>query len=115
MDHHCLLVPSREADLDQFPYKTEYYNNLLMSENARCQSFDYKSRSPQLMYRKSILKDLRLLSDKLSLGAATLHLSVRLLDIFMDNYEIEEKQLILAASSCLLVAGHNNTSTFFCN
>ena len=67
-----------------------------------------KQKFIQLNHRKDLLEELYLLSKKLKLSNTTYHLAVHLLDIFMDHHEIDVKQLMLAASSCLLISGLND-------
>ena len=59
----------------------------------------------QIKFRKGLVKSLSGLNDKLGLGASTFHLSVHLMDMFMDCHEIAQQQLMLTASTCLLISG----------
>lgn len=89
---------------DDFPYKNEYYANLLWRENERFLEYQFQARSPQIKFRKGLVKSLSGLNDKLGLGASTFHLSVHLMDMFMDCHEIAQQQLMLTASTCLLIS-----------
>lgn len=60
----------------------------------------------QLPFRQELIKNLKQLNDKLDLSLSTFHLAVHLLDIFMDCHEIDQQQLMLAGSTCLLIAGN---------
>ena len=47
---------------------------------------------------------LRQLGEQLRLGNTSVHLAVRLLDLFMDNHRVETAHLSLVALGCLLLA-----------
>ena len=60
---------------------------------------------PQINVRRELIKSLKWLADKLRLGGTTFHVSVYLLDFFMDSCVIEHHQLMLTASTCLFISG----------
>ncbi|CAH1783470.1 unnamed protein product [Owenia fusiformis] len=64
----------------------------------------YFSRSPQMHLRRYVVDWLAVICDKFKLCTTARHLSVYLLDYFMDKFDIEEPQLYLVAIGCILVA-----------
>jgi len=87
-----------------FPYRKEYHAHLLYKESRNSQRHQFRGRSPQMSYRKYLIKSLKQLSDKLGLAATTFHVAVHLLDYFMDSHGIEPHQLTLTATSCLFLS-----------
>ncbi|KAI9564632.1 putative cyclin-J-like [Daphnia sinensis] len=85
------MARHNSCDDETFPYNHEYYALLRFKENERFYHYQFQARSPQL-------------NDKLGLSLSTFHLAVHLLDIFMDCHEIDQQQLMLAGSTCLLIA-----------
>lgn len=69
-------------------------------------------RSPQLHRRRELVVWCGSVAEELGLRTLTLHLAVRLLDMFMDGHNIQEPQLYLTSLSCILVAAkvHENDS-----
>lgn len=66
---------------------------------ARC-----RRQSPQLARRRHLVDWTCEVQAKLKLTEATLHLAVRLLDLFMDGHDIQEPQLYLVCLGALLLA-----------
>uniref|UniRef100_UPI00358E5825 cyclin-J-like isoform X2 n=1 Tax=Myxine glutinosa TaxID=7769 RepID=UPI00358E5825 len=64
----------------------------------------FRGQSPQLPLRRHFIDLLCVLASRFQLSAATRHLAVYLLDLFMDRYDIAVKQLYVAALSCLVLA-----------
>lgn len=64
----------------------------------------YFARSPQLCVRRYLVDWLAVLCEKFELCTTARHLTVTLLDFFMDKFNIEEPQLKLVALGSLLVA-----------
>ncbi|XP_034235327.1 cyclin-J isoform X2 [Thrips palmi] len=60
--------------------------------------------SPQIQHRAYLVSWIRVRAEKFNLGTCTVHLSIYLLDIFMDNYNIELEKLHLVALICLQIA-----------
>ena len=58
----------------------------------------------QLGERRRLVDMLRLIGERLRLGNTSVHLAVRLLDLFMDNHRVEVAHLSLVALGCLLLA-----------
>jgi len=69
-------------------------------------------RSPQLHRRRDLVVWCGGVAEELGLRTLTLHLAVRLLDMFMDGHNIQDPQLYLTSLSCILVAAkvHENDS-----
>jgi hypothetical protein len=65
----------------------------------------YKASSPQLAVRRYLVDWLAIIFEKIGSSYGILHLSVTLMDYFMDNHDIPEPQLHLVALTCFLLAG----------
>lgn len=65
----------------------------------------FKASSPQLSVRRYLVDWLAIIFEKVGSSYGILHLSVSLMDYFMDNHDIPEPQLHLVALSCFLIAG----------
>lgn len=64
----------------------------------------YKASSPQLALRRYLVDWLAIIFEKMGSSYGILHLSVSLMDFFMDNHDIPEPQLHLVALTCFLLA-----------
>lgn len=64
----------------------------------------YKASSPQLAVRRYLVDWLAIIFEKIGSSYGILHLSVALMDYFMDNHDIPEPQLHLVALTCFLLA-----------
>ena len=64
----------------------------------------YKASSPQLAVRRYLVDWLAIIFEKIGSSYGILHLSVTLMDYFMDNHDIPEPQLHLVALTCFLLA-----------
>ncbi|XP_064811424.1 cyclin-J-like [Oncorhynchus masou masou] len=64
----------------------------------------YRAHSPQIGMRRYFADLLAILSNRYQLCPTARHLSVYLLDLFMDHYDVAVKQLYVIALSCLLLA-----------
>lgn len=69
----------------------------------------------QLAMRGALVEFLRIVSERLKLSVATTHLSVYLLDRFMDAHHISDNQLRLTALTAILLAGIFLFFSFFFN
>uniref|UniRef100_A0A8C4QKW1 Cyclin-J-like protein n=1 Tax=Eptatretus burgeri TaxID=7764 RepID=A0A8C4QKW1_EPTBU len=76
----------------------------LSSETKELKLPVFRGQSPQLPLRRHFIDLLCVLASRFQLSAATRHLAVYLLDLFMDRYDIAVKQLYVAALSCLVLA-----------
>ena len=65
----------------------------------------YKASSPQIAVRRYLVDWLAIIFEKIGSSYGILHLSVTLMDYFMDNHDIPEPQLHLVALTCFLLAG----------
>ena len=65
----------------------------------------YMASSPQLSLRRYLVDWLAIIFEKMGCSYGILHLSVCLMDFFMDNHDIPEPQLHLVALTCFLLAG----------
>lgn len=72
----------------------------------------YKASSPQIGVRRYLVDWLAIIVEKIGSSYGILHLSVTLMDYFMDNHDIPEPQLHLVALTCFLVAGIKITMCF---
>jgi len=63
-----------------------------------------RQQSPQLASRRHLVEWSTEVAGKLSLSAATLHLALRIVDLFMDGHDIQEPQLYLVCLGALLLA-----------
>jgi len=63
-----------------------------------------RQQSPQLASRRHLVEWTTEVAGKLSLSAATLHLALRIVDLFMDGHDIQEPQLYLVCLGALLLA-----------
>lgn len=61
-------------------------------------------QSPQSNYRNHLLDLIRTFAENQQLGRTTVHLTVYVMDIFMDNHKIYVDRLKLVAMVCLLLA-----------
>lgn len=67
----------------------------------------------QISGRGPLIDVIKESAAKLSLGPSTVHLSVYMLDLFMDSHDILPHQLILTAQTCLFVAGIVSTACYY--
>ena len=72
----------------------------------------YKASSPQINVRRYLVDWLAIIFEKIGSSYGILHLSVTLMDYFMDNHDIPEPKLHLVALTCFLVAGIKITMCF---
>lgn len=56
---------------------------------------------------------LRACGEQLRLANTSVHLAVRLLDLFMDNHRVETPHLCLLALGCLLLASQSDAERRF--
>lgn len=66
---------------------------------ARC-----RRQSPQLSRRRHLVEWTSEVQEKLHLHSSTLHLAVKIMDLFMDGHDIQEPQLYLVCLGALLLA-----------
>lgn len=84
---------------------TEYEEDVLMWMHSKEQQhLPYNGNSPQLAMRSALVEFIRVVCEKLRLSVATTHLSVYLLDRFMDAHQISDNQLRLTALTAILLA-----------
>lgn len=72
--------------------------------HLECQRMDYKGLSPQLHYRKELVDLISLVCNYMGFCHATRHLSVHLLDFYMDEETVDPMQIEPLALGCLSVA-----------
>ncbi|XP_064465601.1 cyclin-J-like isoform X2 [Ornithodoros turicata] len=82
-------------------YATEIYVYLRSRERQR---LNYRCQSPQLHLRRDLLRIIEHACEKLSLCILVQHLSVHLLDFFMDCHDVGRDQLQLMTLGCVIVA-----------
>ncbi len=63
-----------------------------------------QGRSPQLSSRRYLVDWLAAICDRFNLCAASKHLTILLLDLFMDTYDVQVEHLKLLCVGCLLLA-----------
>ena len=80
-----------------------HYACLRQKELVRLPTFH--ARSPQLGTRLHVVDWLAILCDATGVCTTARHLSVALLDFFMDHFVVDKSQLTLVALSCLHIAG----------
>ncbi|XP_071551157.1 cyclin-J isoform X3 [Panulirus ornatus] len=86
-------------------WMTDYAEDVLSWMHYReMQHLPYNGNSPQLSMRGTLIEFLCLVSERLKLSVATTHLSVYLLDRFMDAHHISDNQLRLTALTAILLA-----------
>lgn len=61
--------------------------------------------SPQLKHRGWMVEWISSACHRFSLTTTCLHLSVLIMDLFMDNFIIDDEQLHLLAISCVQISG----------
>nr|XP_027223385.1 cyclin-J-like protein isoform X2 [Penaeus vannamei] len=87
-------------------WMTDYAEDVLAWMHTKeLQHMAYNGNSPQLAMRGALVEFLRIVSERLKLSVATTHLSVYLLDRFMDAHHISDNQLRLTALTAILLAG----------
>ena len=62
-------------------------------------------KSPQLYFRRELVDFLTAVSKDLCISTGTRHLSIRLMDLFMDGHNVMDYRLKLMALTCLFIAG----------
>ncbi|XP_042879250.1 cyclin-J-like isoform X1 [Penaeus japonicus] len=86
-------------------WMTDYAEDVLAWMHTKeLQHLAYNGNSPQLAMRGALVEFLRIVSERLKLSVATTHLSVYLLDRFMDAHHISDNQLRLTALTAILLA-----------
>ncbi|XP_042240677.1 cyclin-J-like [Homarus americanus] len=113
-DRPCLKVHRRHFEpVRQVSYMmarsnswmTDYAEEVLSWMHYReMQHIPYNGNSPQIPMRAGIIEFLCMVSERLKLSVATTHLSVYLLDRFMDAHQIADSQLRLTALAAILLA-----------
>ncbi|KAJ9591464.1 hypothetical protein L9F63_002070 [Diploptera punctata] len=84
---------------------TEYADEIVSSlRDKELQRIPFYQQSPQFSCRCLLVAWIRGIAEELNLNNTTVHLSVYLLDIFMDNHRIVVSRLHLVALVCLLLA-----------
>ncbi|KAH6945175.1 hypothetical protein HPB50_007483 [Hyalomma asiaticum] len=78
---------------------------IYMRELERQQVMTYKGRSPQLRYRAAFVDLINTVCTRMGFCDVARHLSVNLLDFYMDDHDVAPKQLELIALGCLVIAG----------
>ncbi|XP_063907224.1 cyclin-J [Zophobas morio] len=94
-----LRVPSNCEGCDE--YEEDFKQVIKEQEKKR---IFFQHRSPQISFRKHLVQHLKNICGEKSLSRCCLHLSVYLLDIFMDNHKIAAEKLLLVGNVCLLLA-----------
>ena len=61
--------------------------------------------SPQLKHRDWLVEWIGTACQRFSLTTTCVHLSVLIMDLFMDNFIIDDEQLHLLAISCVQISG----------
>lgn len=82
-------------------YASDIYTYLRSRERQR---LNFRCQSPQLHLRKELVRIIGQTCEKLRLCILVQHLSVHLLDFFMDCHNVEIEQLQLTALGCIVVA-----------
>lgn len=74
---------------------------------------EFVCQSPQIQHRDWLVEWMSATCEKFSLSTTCLHLSVLILDLFMDNFEIDNHQLYLLAISCIQISGKSMMVIWF--
>ncbi|XP_050050493.1 cyclin-J [Dermacentor andersoni] len=82
-------------------YTAEIYVYLRQRERRR---MTYKCQSPQLRYRRSLVTFISDICGRMDFCVLVKHLSVHLLDFYMDSHNVGAEQLQLLALGCIVVA-----------
>ncbi|PSN34498.1 Cyclin-J [Blattella germanica] len=86
-------------------WSTEYAEEIVFSlREKEAKRIPFLQQSPQFKYRNVLVTWMRTIAEDLHLNNTTVHLSIYLLDIFMDNHRIVETRLNLVALVCILLA-----------
>lgn len=84
---------------------SEYWSDILRHyKEKEAYRKKYQKQSPQLHNRRYLVDLLALIGEHMNLSRTTHHLSIYLLDYFMDNHDIERSRLHLVGLGCLLIA-----------
>jgi len=85
---------------------SEYTMDILswLKGKERNSSHYIRRQSPQLEKRSLLIDWTKDVAEKLGLHEGTLHLAVRLIDLFMDGHDIQNPQLYLVCLGSLLLA-----------
>lgn len=65
---------------------------------------DFRRQSPQLKKRRKLIDWTTMVAEKLELSTCTVHLAIKLLDLFMDGHDIQNPQLYLVCLVSILLA-----------
>jgi hypothetical protein len=65
---------------------------------------EFKRQSPQIKKRRKLIDWTTMVAEKLELSTCTVHLSIKLLDYFMDGHDIQNPQLYLVCLVSILLA-----------
>lgn len=82
-------------------YTAEIYLYLRQRERRR---MSYKCQSPQLRYRRSLVTFISDICSRMDFCVLVKHLSVHLLDFYMDSQSVAAEHLQLLALGCIVVA-----------
>lgn len=82
-------------------YYQEFHNSMRASELTL---ISYTGRSPQLEFRNTLVETARTICTELLLSRTTLHLSIYIIDRFMDQFEIAQQRLLMFSAVCVLIA-----------
>nr|CAD7259664.1 unnamed protein product [Timema shepardi] len=84
---------------------TEYAEDIAFALKQKEQKrILFQFQSPQSQFRPSLVGWMSTVAERMKLCNTTVHLSIYILDVFMDNHSITTERLILVALVCLLLA-----------
>ncbi|CAH0553059.1 unnamed protein product [Brassicogethes aeneus] len=101
MNKDSVFYLQREAWDDIKEYKDGYKQVIKQREKHR---IPFLHQSPQFGYRVDIVEYIKRICIKKRLTYCCFHLSIYLLDIFMDNHSIMQDRILIVANVCLLLA-----------
>ncbi|CAH1173607.1 unnamed protein product [Phaedon cochleariae] len=101
MSKNSVFYLQKEAWDDIKEYEDNFKKVIKEREKNRIPFFH---QSPQFSYRHHLVEYIKRICIEKKLSHCCLHLTVYLLDIFMDNHSIVPERVLLVANVCLLVA-----------
>eukprot|EP00088_Acartia_fossae_P034896 TRINITY_DN3586_c0_g1_i10.p1 TRINITY_DN3586_c0_g1~~TRINITY_DN3586_c0_g1_i10.p1 ORF type:complete len:290 (+),score=61.90 TRINITY_DN3586_c0_g1_i10:40-909(+) len=98
------LIKQSSLDLDLIT-RSEYSQDIVAWLKRReLELPEYKRMSPQLSQRRKLIDWSTMVAEKLELSNCTVHLAVKILDLFMDGHDIQDPQLYLVCLVSILLA-----------
>ncbi|KAJ8961503.1 hypothetical protein NQ318_014752 [Aromia moschata] len=109
MTKNSVFYLQREIWDDIEEYMDGFKQVIRQREKTRIPFFH---QAPQYAYRHHLVEYIKRICIEKRLSHCCLHLTVYLMDIFMDNHSIVPERVLLVANVCLLIAAKFEESTF---